>query len=571
MTKSIESRLIIVFGLLILILMFISSFFVIDRTKSYFYDDIKNKIEFMVSSSLIRILEDKSLTQQKIQEIIDQSMKQSQYGFMIQKLIVTDNRGRLLASFPRMDISFYPSDEILTSLAGYKVIKRDSENQTMIFAFPIKSGKSVERSLYLEVSCQSILETVTDIKNILFMAYVIGMGFSLFIGFLFAKTLSNPLRKLTRQALEMAQGNLDVKIEISSQDEIGKLASAFKIMATNLKRYITELEFEKQKLERILQNMSDGVLAINSRNEIIHINESAKRFLKDDIHGFLDKIQAQKSSVVSQPIIYEVDGYTLEVSIAFFVDSFQSTGMVFILHDITEQAKLDRMRKQFVADVSHELRTPITTIKTYSETLLDVDDESVKREFLTVIIKECDRMTRLISDLLYLSRLDSGENILRIEEVNISELVRFVCEKMRIHANKKHQSLLCNVQEDIIIDADRDRLEQVLINLINNAITYVQDGGRIEVCLKKENGNIELTVEDNGPGIPKEDLPRIFERFYRVDKARSRSLGGSGLGLSIADEIVKAHGGRVLVESEEGVGTKFTVVLPLKEKGQVTL
>lgn len=208
------------------------------------------------------------------------------------------------------------------------------------------------------------------------------MGFSLFIGFLFAKTLSNPLRKLTRQALEMAQGNLDVKIEISSQDEIGKLASAFKIMATNLKRYITELEFEKQKLERILQNMSDGVLAINSRNEIIHINESAKRFLKDDIHGFLDKIQAQKSSVVSQPIIYEVDGYTLEVSIAFFVDSFQSTGMVFILHDITEQAKLDRMRKQFVADVSHELRTPITTIKTYSETLLDVDDESVKREFL---------------------------------------------------------------------------------------------------------------------------------------------------------------------------------------------
>lgn len=127
------------------------------------------------------------------------------------------------------------------------------------------------------------------------------------------------------------------------------------------------------------------------------------------------------------------------------------------------------------------------------------------------------------------------------------------------------------MQEDIIIDADRDRLEQVLINLINNAITYVQDGGRIEVCLKKENGNIELTVEDNGPGIPKEDLPRIFERFYRVDKARSRSLGGSGLGLSIADEIVKAHGGRVLVESEEGVGTKFTVVLPLKEKGQVTL
>lgn len=564
MTRSIESRLIIVFGLLILMLMFISSFFVIDRTKNYFYEDIQKKIEFMVSSSLLRVLEDKNLTQEKIQAIVDQSMKQSQYGFMIQKLIVTDSRGRLLASFPRMDISFFPSDEILTSLAGYKVVKQDVENQTMIFAFPVKSGRTVERALYLEVSVQSVLATVTDIKNILLMAYVVAMIFSLFIGFLFAKTLSNPLRKLTRQALEMAEGNLEVKIEISSQDEIGKLASAFKVMATNLKKYISELEFEKQKLERILQNMSDGVFAVNSKNEIIHINESAKRFLKGDIERFLEHVQANKDLVLSPPVIYEVDGWTLEISTAAFIDSYQGTGTIFILHDITQQAKLDRMRKQFVADVSHELRTPITTIKTYSETLLDIDDETVKREFLNVIIKECDRMTRLISDLLYLSRLDSGENILKIEEINISELVRFVCEKMRIHAKKKNQKLLCSAEENVVIEADRDRLEQVLINLINNAVVYVQEGGQIEVGLEKDEENVKITVKDNGPGIPEEDLPRIFERFYRVDKARSRSLGGSGLGLSIADEIVKAHGGKILVESKEGAGTTFTVVLPLK-------
>ncbi|WAM36311.1 ATP-binding protein [Caldicellulosiruptor acetigenus] len=565
MTRSIESRLIIVFGLLILMLMFISSFFVIDRTKNYFYEDIQKKIEFMVSSSLLRVLEDKNLTQEKIQAIVDQSMKQSQYGFMIQKLIVTDSRGRLLASFPRMDISFFPSDEILTSLAGYKVVKQDVENQTMIFAFPVKSGRTVERALYLEVSVQSVLATVTDIKNILLMAYVVAMIFSLFIGFLFAKTLSNPLRKLTKQALEMAQGNLDVRIEISSQDEIGKLASAFRTMATNVKKYISALEFEKQKLERILQNMSDGVLAVNSKNEIIHINESAKRFLKDDIERFLQQVQSNRDLELLQPLIYEVDGWTLEVSTAAFIDSYQGTGTIFILHDITQQAKLDRMRKQFVADVSHELRTPITTIKTYSETLLDVDDETVKKKFLNVIIKECDRMTRLISDLLYLSRLDSGENILKIEEVNVGELVRFVCEKMRIHAKKKNQKLLCSTQENVVIEADRDRLEQVLINLINNAVVYVQEGGQIEVGLEKDEEHVRITVKDNGPGIPQEDLPRIFERFYRVDKARSRSLGGSGLGLSIADEIVKAHGGKILVESKEGVGTKFTVVLPIKK------
>jgi len=563
MTRSIESRLILVFGLLILMVMFISSFFIIDRTKNYFYEDVQKKIEFMVSSSLIRLLEDKNLTQERIQTIVDQSMKESQYGFMIQKLIVTDSRGKVVASFPRMDISFFPSDEILTSLAGYKVVKREVEDQAMVFAFPIKSGRSVERALYLEVSVQNILATVTDIKNILLMAYIVAMLFSLFIGLLFAKTLSNPLRKLTKQALEMAEGNLDVKIEVSSQDEIGKLASAFKVMAMNVKKYISELEFEKQKLERILQNMSDGVLAVNSKNEIIHINESAKKFLKGDVKKFLEYIQNEENRSVTQHI-YEVDGWTLEVSTAAFIDSYHGNGTIFILHDITQQAKLDQMRKQFVADVSHELRTPITTIKTYSETLLDVDDESVKREFLSVIIKECDRMTRLITDLLYLSRLDSGENILKIEEVNVSELVRFVCEKMRIHAKKKNQKLLCSAEENVVIEADRDRLEQVLINLINNAVVYVQEGGQIEVGLKKDGSYVKITVDDNGPGIPEDDLPRIFERFYRVDKARSRSLGGSGLGLSIADEIVKAHGGKIQVESRVGVGTKFTVILPVK-------
>ncbi|ADQ03658.1 multi-sensor signal transduction histidine kinase [Caldicellulosiruptor owensensis OL] len=563
MTRSIESRLILVFGLLILMVMFISSFFIIDRTKNYFYEDVQKKIEFMVSSSLIRLLEDKNLTQERIQTIVNQSMKESQYGFMIQKLIVTDSRGKVVASFPRMDISFFPSDEILTSLAGYKVVKREVEDQVMVFAFPIKSGRSVERALYLEVSVQNILATVTDIKNILLMAYIVAIVFSLFIGLLFAKTLSNPLRKLTRQALEMAEGNLDVKIEVSSQDEIGKLASAFKVMATNVKKYISELEFEKQKLERILQNMSDGILAVNSKNEIIHINESAEKFLKGNIEGFLEYVRGDKDCGDMKEI-YEVDGWTLEVNTATFVDSYQGTGRIFILHDITQQAKLDRMRKQFVADVSHELRTPITTIKTYSETLLDVDDEAVKREFLGVIIKECDRMTRLISDLLYLSRLDSGENILKIEEVNVSELIRFVCEKMRIHAKKKNQKLLCSAKENVVIEADRDRLEQVLINLINNAVVYVQEGGQIEVGLEKDEEHVKITVKDNGPGIPEDDLPRIFERFYRVDKARSRSLGGSGLGLSIADEIVKAHGGKIQVESRVGVGTKFTVILPVK-------
>ncbi|AZT91519.1 HAMP domain-containing protein [Caldicellulosiruptor changbaiensis] len=563
MTKSIESRLIIVFGLLILMVMFISSFFIIDRVKNYFFEDVQKKIEFMAQSSLLKLLQDKRLKSSEIQDIIDQTMKESQFGFMISKLIVTDSQGRLIASFPRLTIDFFPSDEILNSLAGYKVVKQDNERQVLIFSFPIKDGKVVQRALYLEVSSQNVLGTVRDIKNILLMAYVVAITFSLLIGFLFAKTLSTPLRKLTKQALEMANGNLDVKIDINSKDEIGKLADAFAKMARNIKMYISELEFEKQKLERILQNMSDGVVAINSKNEIIHINESANKFLNGRVEEFINKM-GKESNSDTEVTIYTTDDLTLEVSKATFIDSYMNHGLIFIIHDITQQARLDSMRKQFVANVSHELRTPITTIKTYSETLLDVDDEETKKQFLSVIIKECDRMTRLVSDLLYLSRLDSGENILNLEEVNLSELVRFVCEKLKIHAKKKNQTLSCSILQDVVAMVDRDKIEQVLINLISNAVTYVQESGQINVVLQKEEDKIKIIVKDNGPGIPEEDLPRIFERFYRVDKARSRELGGSGLGLSIADEIVKAHGGTILVESKVGSGTTFTVVLPAK-------
>ncbi|WAM33822.1 ATP-binding protein [Caldicellulosiruptor morganii] len=565
MTKSIESRLIIVFGLLILMVMFVSSFFIIDRVKNYFYQDVQKKIDFMVSSSLLQLLQDRNLKKEDLQDIIDQTMKESQYGFMINKLIVTDSQGRVIASFPRLNSSFFPSDEILNSLSGYRVVKQDGEKQVLIFSYPIRDGKAVSRALYLEVSTQNVLGTVKDIKDILLMAYLISIAFSLLIGLLFAKTLSNPLRRLTEKALKMAEGDLDVAIDIASKDEIGKLADAFARMAKNIKMYISELEFEKQKLERILQNMSDGVVAINSKKEIIHINESARKFLNGDIQDFVERMLKENREDENGVSIYEKEDYTLEVSKAIFIDSYSAQGYIFIIHDITQQARLDSMRKQFVANVSHELRTPITTIKTYSETLLDVHDEETKRQFLSVIIKECDRMTRLVSDLLYLSRLDSGENILNTEEVSLSELVRFVCEKLKIHAERKNQTLSCSILQDVVAMVDRDKMEQVLINLIGNAITYVQEGGRIEVILQKEEDSTKIIVKDNGPGIPQEDLPRIFERFYRVDKARSRELGGSGLGLSIADEIVRAHGGRILVESKVGSGTTFTVVLPVQK------
>jgi len=233
-----------------------------------------------------------------------------------------------------------------------------------------------------------------------------------------------------------------------------------------------------------------------------------------------------------------------------------------VLHDITEQQNLDNMRKEFVANVSHELRTPLTTIKSYTETLLNdgVDDE-MRNRFLYIIDKEVDRMTRLVKDLLLLSRMDSNGK-LNLTEANLNEFVEEVLYKIKIEAQKKNQKLVfCAGEEKRNVNIDKDKMEQVILNIVSNSIKYTNPGGYVRVFTKYLDDSAHIVVTDNGIGIPKKDLPRIFERFYRVDKGRSRELGGTGLGLAIAKEIVTAHGGEINIESEIGVGTTVTVKL----------
>ena len=325
--------------------------------------------------------------------------------------------------------------------------------------------------------------------------------------------------------------------------------------------------------------MTDGVIAFNLKGEVIHANPATNRALGVDkfdldFNGFSKKYEL---GVAIEEILYlevfntkeseiSTDAKIIKVYFALFTDEQKNAeGIIAVLHDATEQHKLDSMRKEFVANVSHELRTPITSIKSYSETLLDgaIDDKETTQRFLSVINTEADRMTRLVKDLLQESRLDNRQMQWNIQQLPFEKLVRSCIEKIELSAKEKNQTLECFVIGEIPdIMADKDRIEQVVLNLLTNGIKYTPVEGKITIYIGKIYSEVYVKVIDSGIGIPGEDLSRIFERFYRTDKARSREMGGTGLGLAIAKEIVEAHKGSISVESEHGKGTEVTVKLP---------
>jgi two-component system sensor histidine kinase VicK len=327
--------------------------------------------------------------------------------------------------------------------------------------------------------------------------------------------------------------------------------------------------------------MADGVMAFDLKGIAIHTNPAAERLLGCGIRhkSFQEFAESVGLEIKIENIVYfdespvrELDAIINDMYVKIYFAVFTDTnrkpeGIIVVIRDVTEQQKLDRMRREFVANVSHELRTPITSIKSYTETLLDgaLADQELAVNFLNVINSESDRMTRLVKDLLQLSRLDNEQMSWKIEKVSLKDIVKNIVSRMQLEAEKKDQKLESFVIGEIPdINADKDRIEQVMVNVISNALKYTPDNGNITVYIGKLINDVYVKVADTGIGIPKESLDRVFERFYRVDKARSRDLGGTGLGLSIAKEIIEAHGGTINVTSEFGKGTEVTVRLPVK-------
>jgi len=472
------------------------------------------------------------------------------------------------------------SNNIILAMTGKVGDDINTENKYMDYAVPISSGDGVKYIVYIKDTKNEINSITKNVLIILLEALLFSILIAIFLGLIFSRTITKPITDLTHSAEHIASGKFDVVSDVKADDEIGILSNTFNYMSSALKETIGEVNAEKNKVETILQNMTDGILAFNLSGELIHINPEAKKLISrnyvDDLK-FDDFFKEIDADISMGSIIYldhekkieretTIGGKIIKFTFASFNIENKIGGILVVVHDITSQQKLENSRREFVANVSHELRTPLTTVKSYAETLMDMSDNNEMQEkFLGTIANEADRMTRIVKDLLTLSSLDEGQYRLKpFERLNLSEFISEIVERLFFSAKEKHQSLTCSAPNTpIYVMTDRDKLEQVIINIISNAIKYTGENGKIEVHIDSVYKDAYIKVRDNGIGIPAENLPRIFERFYRVDKARSRDTGGTGLGLAIAKQIMLQLGGNININSVYKKGTEVIISVPL--------
>ena len=413
-------------------------------------------------------------------------------------------------------------------------------------------------------------DTVSDLNNQLFQiimqALIIGLLISVLLSFLLSKTMVGPIEKLTIGAERVAAGDFDSELPVESTDEIGILTGTFNEMAEVLQSTLAAVENERNKLDTLFLHMTDGVVAFDREGHLIHCNPAATELLRrsidpsctyeellGDLHPFQNVLALQKPNYIEDELV--VGDRTLALYLTPFSDKAQG-GVLILLHDVTEQHRNEERRKEFVANVSHELRTPLTNVRSYAETIRDAGDDiprDMENNFLDIIITETDRMTHIVQDLLTLSRLDAGSTEMVFTRFPFHDAIESVVRSNSLNAKQRGHELTYVPEGELpLITGDRSRLEQVMMNILGNAIKYTPDGGHIRVTAGAGPDTAWMEVRDDGIGIPEKDRERIFDRFYRVDKARSRESGGTGLGLSIAREIVQRHHGTISLVPHEG-------------------
>ncbi|MDI3533923.1 MAG: two-component system, OmpR family, sensor histidine kinase VicK [Thermosediminibacterales bacterium] len=591
MFKSIQWKMVIIYLLLVLLAMEVIGVYLLRSLEQYHLDNLSAYLDNqaqLISGFLERYLANTVDTQQ-----IDDLIREfgNRMGMEIKDIFVLDKNGIVISS-SNIDTTQTGkrilTPEVTEALMGEKGedIRTDfaTKKRFKYLAFPVKSGEKVLGVIYLVSSLENIYNTLQEIKAILVMATVIALFVTAVLGFALAKTITGPIQEVTSKAASLARGDFDQLIEVKSNDEIGQLTEMFNYLTLRLKETLDEISNEKSKVEAILAYMADGIIAVNKNDEIIHINPAAERLLdiNRDVVGkkfsalFSDYFRdnplqyyiedSKTENRKDREVVIKHDSSVLRAHFAPFKnEKGEVSGVVIVLRDVTEQERLENMRKEFVANVSHEIKTPITTIKSYVETLLAgaIEEKNLAERFLEVVNNEADRMARLVSDLLQLSRLDYQQTRWDKKLLSLEQIVEDVLVKLNMEIKQKKMNVSVNYSKKLPkVLGDRDRIEQVILNIVGNALKYTPEGGDIKISIETIDKAVCLKVQDNGIGIPKEDLPRIFERFYRVDKARSRELGGTGLGLSIAKQIIEAHGGTININSEYGHGTEVVINLP---------
>ncbi|MEH7109164.1 cell wall metabolism sensor histidine kinase WalK [Bacillus sp. JJ1764] len=453
-------------------------------------------------------------------------------------------------------------------------------HRTWVLSTPIKSGKKVIGAIYLVAKVESVFEQMKTINRIFATGTAIALSITALLGILLAQTITRPIADMKKQAMAMAKGNFSRKVKVYGNDEIGTLAVAFNNLTKKLQEAQAMTEGERRKLSSVLSYMTDGVIATDRRGRVILINEPAAEMLNvsretvlsqpivslldlDDTNTFEDLLEESDSLILDYST--KKEKYILRANFSVIQkETGFVNGLICVLHDITEQEKVDAERREFVANVSHELRTPLTTMRSYLEALVDGawKDEEIAPNFLDVTRTETERMIRLVNDLLTLSKMDSTDYRMKVEWVNFVDFYHRIIDRFEV-AKEQNVTFKRVLPDDVIfVEIDEDKMTQVLYNIISNALKYSPEGGTVTFSIEIKERVIFVSVSDQGVGIPKESVGKIFDRFYRVDKARARKMGGTGLGLAIAKEIIHAHGGNIWATSEEGKGTTISFALP---------
>ena len=571
MFKGLQWKMVTIFVLLVLAIMSIAGTFLILSVTESYYQMFAEEMNSIFTESFTEQLENGSKQDEAyIKNVLSAFTARMGIDSYRNYYILSAQDGSVIDSSADVTDNFSKeSANLITALSGSVGSEVSPQSSVMDYAVPISAG---DRSyvVYIVDTKEELTMIIQRIFSIILQAILLGIAISLVMGYFLSRTITTPISNLTKKAKRMAEGEFESKIEVKSEDEIGTLTETFNDMSTKLQTAMLEMSTEKNKVEAILLNMTDGVMAFDTAGGVIHINPTARKMFglsNDTYHAEIhlgDMLYLEDNRFVERDM--ELNHLSLKASFVVFEDELDNTGGVLVvLHDVTKQQKLENSRREFVANVSHELRTPLTTIKSYAETILDmIDNTEVPSTFINTILNETDRMTRLVKDLLVLSSLEQSDQLNK-SEFSMHSLVSDVVDTLELVAKEQGHRLSLNITEPFegLFYGDRDRLEQLLYNIISNSIKYTPNGGKITVTAGQQYNKVYIKVKDTGIGIPEKDLGRLFERFYRVDKARSCEKGGTGLGLAISKGIVDNHGGTISVQSEVNKGTEVTITLPV--------
>lgn len=596
--QSVQFKLVIMYLLLIIVAMqVIGAYFVRElegQLEKNFQDSITNSItllDYNAREEIIKNSDNSVKLQNDIRELL---VDYSRASSNLIEVRIVDDKGKILgtSNLNNQGIVGQKSNDPLVkrtlslgTTSEDKIYKDESNknNRVWVNVSSIKNKGQVIGAIYLVADIESVYKQVDDITNIFITGTLIAMIITAVLGILLSRTITKPIVEMKRQAYAMARGNYSRKVKVYGVDEIGELADSFNTLTKRVQEAQAMTEGERRKLSSVLAYMTDGVIATDRRGKVILINTPAEKMLRvkhesangrsiidvldiGDTYQFEDLMEVDGSltmdrSTLDKPYVLRANFSVIQRETGF------NNGVIAVLHDITDQEKVDQERRDFVSNVSHELRTPLTSMHSYLEALSDGawEDKEIAPRFLEVTQNETERMIRLVNDLLKLSRMDGGREQLEKSFVNFTDFFNHIIDRFEMMKKETIMFKRHIPREPVIIEIDEDKVMQVLDNIISNANKYSPDGGRISFYLKKFENEIEVSIADEGLGVPDEDLANVFDRFFRVDKARSREMGGTGLGLAIAREVIEAHGGRIWAERNKNKGTIIKFTLPYSD------